>query len=123
MNRDNPFDRLFRLGNNNRHWTDEMVEEFIESFNTPDSGFVTEGRRVENVNGEITEYELEDGEWVEVDDDSDGVTVEVTAGSDEPIRATIDLSSKIGLGKPKSVASATFNNGILDVEFEYDSDE
>lgn len=81
------------------------------------------GYRVEEVNGERTEYVLEDGGWKEISEVEDNdVTVEVTAGSDEPVRATIDLSTKIG-SRPKSVVDATFNNGILDVELEYESDD
>lgn len=80
-----------------------------------------DGYRREFVNGELTEYVYEDGEWNKLgEDDDDNVTVEVTAADDEPIQATIDLSTKIGTGKPKTVANAAFNNGILDVEFEYE---
>lgn len=78
-----------------------------------------DGYRVEYIDGEKREYEMtEDGEWERIDEEEEETTVQVTDGDSENLTATIDLSAKIG-SKPKGVASATFNNGILEVEFEY----
>lgn len=77
-----------------------------------------DGYRYEQENGDVTEYVLEDGEWSEIDDG--GLDAEWIA-SDGQQTMVADVSGEVR--DDFTEASATINNGVLEVEFTVSTDE
>lgn len=78
-----------------------------------------DGYRVEVVNGEKQEYVYDDGEWTEVDSEEDEVSFEVTE-TPSGKRLIADLGAEIT--PEATTVSMSFNNGILEVDFETSTD-
>lgn len=110
----NPIDMLFdeierELLSGPGPWSQRDIDEVI-----------SEGRRVERVNGETTEYYLdENGEWVEVEEDNDGDLLDFEKTS-TGLRMTADVSPYLPTGD--FTARAEVNNGVLEVAFESDEE-
>lgn len=104
---------------------DELFTQVFESMTASNSpGFAVtptvdpreyDGYRAEMVNGELTEYVKGDDGWEKVSEDDRPFQTYETPDGDSDITLTTDLSTDIGDGY--AVTSATFNNGILEVEF------
>lgn len=109
-----PFDRLF----------DELTRDYLfrdmkDIMQSPQEmqKTVSEGRRVERVNGETTEYYLdENGEWQEVEEDRPLDFSETENG----YRLTVDASQYLPVGNFET--SASVNNGVVEVSFKRDEE-
>lgn len=118
MRKDNPFDRLFRLGAET--WTEDRIQQFKEDV---ESGFFDtdpvekyNGYRRSEVNGDVTEEVLVDGEWItlsEAEPDTGGSGVDFVE-TEDGYEFTLDVSGYIPLGSFD--ASASINNGVIRVE-------
>jgi HSP20 family molecular chaperone IbpA len=104
MNRRDKID-LFLKGVEGYEWTQEKIDEFIESVDTElhaDESNLT-GIRREEVNGETREWYKVDGEWKEITDSGD-------------YTLTLDMSGYLPLRDFSTTAS--LNNGVLEITFE-----
>jgi hypothetical protein len=127
MRSNNPFDRFFNLGSEEELWTNQMIEEFMEELGEQDFGpsrrlHDYDGYRREVVDGDVTEYYLEDGEWKEFGEGLSEQSLDFDLKQlDDEYEMTVDLTSQLPNVATSTSASASINNGILNLTFEMDS--